>query len=111
MSLKPDIRRDIRESAMIDDKVEVLNVNHPGKSTRLDREKYEAACAALLGALPDRQPGLTQAEMVAGVRSRLPDALFPGGATAGWWTKAVQLDLEARGKVARHGKPNRWVKI
>lgn len=95
---------------MIDDKVEVLNVNHPGRSTRLDRAKYEAACTALLDALPAAQPGLTQSEMVAAVRQRLPDALFPGGATAGWWTKAVQLDLEARGKVARNGKPNRWVK-
>jgi hypothetical protein len=96
---------------MTDDKVEVLNVNHPGHSTRLDRGKYEAACKALLDALPAQQPGLTQREMTEAVRARLPDALFPGGATAGWWTKAVQLDLEARGKVARHGKPNRWVKV
>jgi hypothetical protein len=25
----------------------------------------------------------------------------PGGATAGWWLKAVRLDLEAKGIVAR----------
>jgi len=27
--------------------------------------------------------------------------LFPGGAKAGWWLKAVQLDLEARGLIQR----------
>jgi hypothetical protein len=26
---------------------------------------------------------------------------FPGGAKAGWWAKAVQLDLEAKGVVKR----------
>ncbi|MBN9320326.1 MAG: hypothetical protein BGN86_05930 [Caulobacterales bacterium 68-7] len=95
---------------MADDKVEVLNVNHPGKSTRQDRRKYEAACKALLDGLPSEKPGLLQAEMVEAVRSRLPDDLFPGGATAGWWTKCVQLDQEARGTVVRYGKPVRWIK-
>ena len=32
---------------------------------------------------------------------QLPEQLFPGRAKAGWWTKAVQLDLEAKGLVAR----------
>lgn len=39
----------------------------------------------------------------------LPDDLFPGGAKAGWWSKAVQLDLEAKGVIARESsKPLRW---
>lgn len=32
--------------------------------------------------------------------AHLPESLFPGGAKAGWWTKAVQLDLEAKGLIA-----------
>jgi hypothetical protein len=35
------------------------------------------------------------------VLPRLPDALFPGGARAGWWLKGVQVDLEARGAIER----------
>jgi hypothetical protein len=31
----------------------------------------------------------------------LPDALFPAGDKAGWWLKAVQLDLEAKGVIRR----------
>jgi hypothetical protein len=32
-----------------------------------------------------------------------------GGAKAGWWSKAVQFDLEAKGVIAREpGKPLRW---
>jgi hypothetical protein len=31
----------------------------------------------------------------------LPEELFPGGAKAGWWTKAVQLDLEAKKVIVR----------
>jgi hypothetical protein len=43
------------------------------------------------------------------VKPRLPDDLFPGGKTSGWWLKCVQLDLEAKGIVARHKtKPLRF---
>jgi hypothetical protein len=39
----------------------------------------------------------------------LPHDLFPGGAKAGWWSKAVQLELEAKGVIAReHSKPLRY---
>ena len=81
--------------------VQILNVNHPGKATSGDAAKYEAMKTALLELPPPGQPGLTVAEVQAGVPPLLPDDLFPGGATAGWWVKAVQLDLEARGVIAR----------
>lgn len=87
--------------------IEVENVNHPGKMHRLDAEKYRAARAALLSLLPRDPPGLTQAEMTAAMRAALSPEQF--GTTAGWWTKAVQLDLEAKGLVTRDkGKPTRW---
>lgn len=95
---------------MATDKVEVENVNVPGRTTRVDGPMYRAARAALLRALPDAPPGLTQAEMIAATKDHLPEDLFPGGAKAGWWVKCVQLDLEAKGLVVRDAsaKPLRW---
>lgn len=87
------------------DRVEVENVNHPGKTSTVDGAKYREARAALLATLPG-QGGLTQAEMIAGVRKRLRGEL---ATKAGWWTKCVQLDLEAKRLVVREGqKPIRW---
>ena len=43
------------------------------------------------------------------VKQSLPDELFPGGKTSGWWLKTVQLDLEAKGLVTRSDtRPLRW---
>lgn len=36
---------------------------------------------------------------------RLSAMHFPGGDKAGWWLKAVHLDLEARGVIGRTSKP------
>jgi hypothetical protein len=88
--------------------VEVENVNHPGKVTSVAADKYRAMRAAVMRALPSAAPGLTPDELRVKVRPHLPDALFPGGATAGWWMKTVQLDLEAKGVIARgRSKPLR----
>jgi hypothetical protein len=88
--------------------IEIENVLRPGKTYRANREKYEAMREALVGVLPRSVPGFSVEEMIAAVKPRLPDALFPGGETAGWWVKAVQLDLEAKGLVRREGKPLRF---
>jgi hypothetical protein len=64
---------------------------------------------ALLAVLPDKAPGMTEAQMRDAVMPRLPADLFPGGARAGWWSKAVQLDLEAKGLITREiSRPLRW---
>lgn len=89
------------------DKIEVENVLRPG-THKVDRAKYEAMRQAVLAVAPSGEPGLTAAELQAAVKPRLPEALFPGGATAGWWVKCVQLDLEAKGLLARGGKPLRF---
>jgi hypothetical protein len=97
--------RTVEQSAR--DRVVVEDVNHPGRTSTVDGAKYREAKAALLAALP-KSGGLTQAEMIAGVRKRLTGEL---AAKAGWWTKCVQLDLEAKGVVVRDGmKPVRWRK-
>lgn len=88
---------------MASDKVEVLNPNSPGRSTRVDRAKYEAMRTAVLASAPDASPGCTVAELKGRILPRLPQDLFPGGSTAGWWLKCVQLDLEAR-KILQRAK-------
>ena len=90
-------------------RLEVSNVNVPGRTTRIKADKYEAMRRALLAVLPRRSPGLTQAEMFKAVRSHLPQDLFPGGATANWWAKTVQLDLEVKKILMReNSEPLRW---
>jgi hypothetical protein len=92
-----------------DDRIAIENVNHPGKRTMVDGRKYRAMRAALVAVLPDGPPGLTEAAFREAVLAHLPEAVFPGGAAAGWWAKAVQLDLEARGVIARERvTPLRW---
>ncbi|MDO9335790.1 MAG: hypothetical protein Q7T61_05270 [Caulobacter sp.] len=89
-------------------KVEVENVLQPGKTYRVDAAKYAAMRAAMWAALPTAAPGLDAAALKTAILPALPEDLFPGGATAGWWIKCVQLDLEAKGLVLREGKPLRF---
>jgi hypothetical protein len=91
--------------------VVVENVNHPGHTTRIDAEKYQATRAAMLKVLPRKAPGLTQDEMMRDMRKALPTSQFPG-TTSSWWAKMVQLDLEAKGRVVRdYSKPLRWRRV
>lgn len=82
-------------------RVELENVNHPSQVNSADAAMYHAMKQAILKVLPAKSPGLTVAQMQDGVREHLPEDLYPGGAKAGWWAKAVQLDLEAKGIIAR----------
>ena len=85
--------------------VEVENVVSPGHKYRVDAAKYGAMREAMLAVLPSGPPGMTVADVNTHVVPRLPEALFPGGAKAGWWIKCVQLDLEAKGVLKRSEKP------
>ena len=86
---------------MAGDKVEVQNVNVPGHVTRVDAAKYHANRDLMLKVLPLGPPGMTAAQIKDAMRPDLPEDLFPQGKTLGWWQKTVQLDLEAKGLVAR----------
>jgi hypothetical protein len=91
------------------DRITVQNVNVPGWTMDVDASMYAAMKRAMLRVLPRRAPGLTQTEIRTAVVLHLPHDLFPGGAKAEWWSKLVQLDLEAKGAVAREdSKPLRW---
>ncbi|EGI78582.1 DUF6958 family protein [Hylemonella gracilis] len=90
------------------DKVEIENINTPGRVERVDRAKYLAMKEALMSVLPKTSPGLTVAEVKSAILPLLPQDLFPAGAKAGWWLKATQLDLEAKGLLQRENtKPLR----
>jgi hypothetical protein len=94
---------------MSDEKIMIENINIPGKTYLARKDKYEAMLKAFWRVLPTASPGLTQAEMFSAVIPHLPEELFPGGKTAGWWVKTVQLDQEAKGNLIREKtKPLRW---
>ena len=82
-------------------RVRIENVNHPGSTSDADAGMYRAMRDAILEVLPTEVPGMTPTQMLEAVVPRLPGDLFPGGAKAGWWSKAVQLDLEAKGTISR----------
>lgn len=93
-----------------DEKTVVENVNVPGRTSRVNAREYEAMRAILLRVLPADGPGMTQAEMNTAARPHLPQDLRPGGEKSMWWVKTVQLDLEAKGLLARDASstPTRW---
>jgi hypothetical protein len=91
------------------DKVSVRSPNVQGYLGRVDRVKYAAMKEVLLDVL--NTGALTQNEMFAQVKKRIPEETFPGN-TYRWWAKTVQLDLEARGVVVRDAeKPLRWRRV
>lgn len=83
------------------DKIEVENVNVPGHVTRVDAAKYHAMKDAMMTVMTGADP-MTAKAIKEAAKPHLPDDLFPGGATSGWWQKSVQLDLEAKGVLKRH---------
>jgi len=82
-------------------KIGIENVIRPGRVRPVDAEMYTAMKRAYLKVLPAKPPGATIADVRSRLLAYLPETLYPGGAKAGWWAKAVQLDLEAKGLVAR----------
>ena len=92
--------------------MEIRNVGQPGKTYRVNAAKFRAMQAAVLAVLPDGVPGMAVADLVRGVVPLLPDDLYPGGKTAVWWVKAVHLDQEAKGVIARaKGSPVRLYRV
>jgi len=97
---------------MGEDKLTIENVGQPGKSYRVDAAKFLDMKTVVLKVLPTEAPGMTVADLIAAVKPHLPEDLFPGGETAGWWVKAVQLDQEAKRVIARaKGSPVRLHRV
>lgn len=93
---------------MPEEKIEIESITAPGRTERVDRAKYMAMRDALLAVLPGGAPGVKVADAREALLPHLPEDLFPQGSTAGWWLKAVQLDLEAKKIIRRaESKPVR----
>lgn len=96
---------------MPDDKIEIESITSPDHKQRVDRAKYTDMRDALLKVLPTDTAGMKVADAKVALLPHLSDDLFPEGAKAGWWLKAVQLDLEAKGIIERGAtKPVRLFK-
>jgi hypothetical protein len=84
-----------------EDMIEVFNINKPGQSSFVRKDKYEEVKRVLKALMPDTSPGLTQDEMARLVVENVSGSVFEDRNKGGWWMKAVQLDLEARNKRIR----------
>lgn len=87
-----------------DEKIEIESITSPHHVQRVNKAKFMAMRDALLLVLPSERPGMSVAEAKAALLPNLSQELFPGGEKAGWWLKAVQLDLEAKGEIERSGR-------
>ncbi len=92
-----------------DGRAVLRNPNVPTYSSKADAAMYAEMLKAVLRVLPRKEPGLSQTEIREQVVQFLSQSLYPQGKKADWWSKAVQLDLEARGYIIRETtKPLRW---
>lgn len=95
-----------------EDQIAIENVNKPGQVVNVDSAKYNAMRSVLLKVIPKDGDGLTHKEMAELAKAHLPEDLFPSGAKSMWWSKTVQLDLEAKKVLSRQmTKPLRWVQV
>jgi hypothetical protein len=88
--------------------IQAENVNHPDHRQNLKVEKYNLIREAMLASLPAQESGATMtfSELEGAVRTYLekqdvPAELFPMPGSVRWYTKTVQLDLEAKGEIER----------
>lgn len=77
------------------------NVNKGSRGFAVTQEKYEIIRKAIMESVSGAAAGVTFKELVASVASRVPTSLFPKKNSVSWYTKVVQLDLEARGWLER----------
>ena len=87
--------------------IEARNVHHPKHREPLKKIKYDhirEAIVATLSASPERELPFPVLEQGVGDylnKRNVPKKLFPKPGSIRWYTKAVQLDLEARGILER----------
>lgn len=91
----------VERTGAIMTKMKIENVLQPGKTYTVNAEMFDAMRMAFLACVPVSGKGATPAEIQQAVIPLLPQDLFPGGDKVGWWAKAVQLDLEAKGVIRR----------
>jgi len=77
------------------------NVNKRSRGFAVTAEKYEPIRRAILTSVPRNKEGVSFKELVESVNARVPKELFPKRGSVSWYTKVVQLDLEANGQIVR----------
>ena len=77
------------------------NANKGSGGFAVTREKYDPIRKAVLASVPRNKTGVSSKELVAAVSALVPEELFPKRGSVSWYTKVVQLDLEASGHLAR----------
>ena len=94
-----------------EERVKVLHPDPNRKGTRISRVMYEAVREAILGAVPNGEPGLPFKDLTGEVEKCVPKHLFQS-ASVSWYTVTVKLDLEARGLVKRlpGSRPQRLIR-
>ena len=85
--------------------IQARNVNHPAHRQNLKAEKYKLIREAMLAVLP-LDEWMTFNALEERVRAWLQEngadpSYFPKAGSVRWYTKTVQLDLEARGEIER----------
>jgi len=86
-------------------KIDRILTRHPDKTKRgvnIDREKYDAAKAAILETLQLKGGEMTFDALFEAACKKLEKARFEG--SPGWYVTTVKLDLEARRVIERVGK-------
>ena len=77
------------------------NVNRGSGGFAVTAEKYEPIRKAILASVPRSREGVGFKDLVASVAKLVPKDLFPKKGSVSWYTKVVQLDLEANGQIER----------
>lgn len=77
------------------------NVNKGRRGFAVSPEKYEPIRKAILASVPSGGRGVTFKDLVSSVAEQVPADLFPKRGSVSWYTKVVQLDLEAQGQLVR----------
>lgn len=81
--------------------MQTKNVNRGSRGFAVTAEKYEPIRKAILASVPRNKEGVSFKELVASVASRVPGESFAKKGSVSWYTKVVQLDLEAKGEIER----------
>ncbi len=82
------------------DRIEVLNPNTGRPDRTIAADRYTNMKKAILKVVPRRKAGVPFAELSTRVAPLLDPNVFEG-ASIGWYTTTVKLDLEARGLIER----------
>ncbi len=77
------------------------NINKGSSGFAVTPEKYGPIRKAILASVSRGGAGVVFKELVASVASQVPAERFPKKGSISWYTKVVQLDLEAEGKLER----------